>query len=605
MTPLAAWWLCLVKDLREVVRDRRALIMQLVVPALVGPLAMLAVAAIGSQVERGGSEPVRIGVVGDGLDTLITGRGATVAALADWPAGASAALPALRSAGLPAVIVVTATGAAVWLDGAHPQALAARQAAGGAADDWREARRDALLAAAGVPASASALTVTMHDTAPRSEQLRSHLGWPLLLILALVAAAAAATVAADLVAGARERGTRDWAWALPVPRSTQVLATATAVTLSAAVAATMNLASLAATLGILGGKIAGGGGLDGAAALLLPGMAAVLPLAVAVGCWATAMAHGSASSREAQSALAPLVVVVLGLGLGGCLPALRPGLPWDLVPITGLVLALRDAMQGGAPWGHLALAVASTLAAGGLGAALAVRLAGQDLAVAEDPPVPDLLAAGLTFLAAVAGFLATGIACHGGPPWLATGLPLLVLGAVPVLVSRWRGWDLAAGLGLRRVPVETLLWSVLIGLGALLVSGLCAGAQSVILPADEDMAAVERQIRDVLGGIRAAGGLPLLLLVVAVIPGVCEELLCRGLLLSAVRRRLGPRIAVWSTAIVFAALHGSEYRFLPQLVLGLLLGLLTLRTGSVLPAMVVHAVHNGIVVVAMEFSPAP
>ncbi|MFM2089784.1 MAG: hypothetical protein RLZZ127_273 [Planctomycetota bacterium] len=594
---IAAWLLALGKDLREVLRDRRALLMQIAVPALVGPLTMIAMGVIGAQVERGGDRPLRILVDDAALAPELATRSASAAVVADLPADAGAALARLRRDQVPAAVALRSGSAAVWLDGAHAQALAARQAAVGAAEAWREARRDALLAAAGVPASTAAVAVLVRDAAPRTETLRSHLGWPLLIVLALVAAAAAATVAADLVAGARERGTRDWGWALPLPRSAQVAAVAAAVSLAAALAATVNLGSLALSLALLGGRFGGGDLVAGALALVGPGLLAVIPLSLAVGGWATALAQGAASAREAQATLAPLVLGVTGLGLAGCLPGLRPGLPVDAVPVTGLVVALRDAMQGGAPWASLATAIAATLAAGIAGTAVAVQLADR-AGDGPGPRAPGLLAGGLAFLATVAVLLGTAALLQDAPRWTAP-LALLTLAAVPLGIAAAAGWEPGPALGLRMVPPRTLLLAMLLGVAAVLVSALCATAQHAVLPAGERMADVEQQVRGALDAIRAVGGLPLLLLLVAVVPGVCEELACRGLLLHAVARSLGPRVAVWTSAIVFAALHGSEYRFLPQLVLGLVLGMLTLRTGSVLPAMVVHAVHNGLAVAAM------
>ena len=80
-------------------------------------------------------------------------------------------------------------------------------------------------------------------------------------------------------------------------------------------------------------------------------------------------------------------------------------------------------------------------------------------------------------------------------------------------------------------------------------------------------------------------------------PGVCEEVLCRGVLLHGLRSRYTVPVAVLVSSLVFAALHGSPYRFLPQACLGALLALLTLRCGSIWPAVLLHAAHNGIAVV--------
>jgi membrane protease YdiL (CAAX protease family) len=49
-------------------------------------------------------------------------------------------------------------------------------------------------------------------------------------------------------------------------------------------------------------------------------------------------------------------------------------------------------------------------------------------------------------------------------------------------------------------------------------------------------------------------------------------------------------------ALVFAGFHMSVDRFVPQAVAGVVFGWLTVRTRSVVPAMVAHAAHNGLVV---------
>ena len=96
-------------------------------------------------------------------------------------------------------------------------------------------------------------------------------------------------------------------------------------------------------------------------------------------------------------------------------------------------------------------------------------------------------------------------------------------------------------------------------------------------------------------------GLPweLVLITLALAPGVCEDFFFRGLLLGALRRVLSPTGTVVATALLFGLFHviaGNVFtpeRFLPSAFLGLVLGWVRLRTGSVLPSMLLHAIHNG------------
>jgi len=82
-----------------------------------------------------------------------------------------------------------------------------------------------------------------------------------------------------------------------------------------------------------------------------------------------------------------------------------------------------------------------------------------------------------------------------------------------------------------------------------------------------------------------------ILLCAAVLPGVCEEVLFRGVLQGVLRRR-GERWAVLVTALLFAAYHLHPWIFVPALFLGIVFGTLVQRTGSLLPGILAHTATN-------------
>ena len=84
---------------------------------------------------------------------------------------------------------------------------------------------------------------------------------------------------------------------------------------------------------------------------------------------------------------------------------------------------------------------------------------------------------------------------------------------------------------------------------------------------------------------------------VAVVGPVAEEILFRGVTYGALRRRWGVGWAVVSSAALFAALHTDPIALVPIFVLGLLLAGLYERTGSLIPSMTVHIVHNSVMLV--------
>jgi membrane protease YdiL (CAAX protease family) len=85
---------------------------------------------------------------------------------------------------------------------------------------------------------------------------------------------------------------------------------------------------------------------------------------------------------------------------------------------------------------------------------------------------------------------------------------------------------------------------------------------------------------------------PVDVITACVIAPVLEELLFRGLILQGFAQRYGGAKALWLSALLFSAAHANVHQFLGTLPFGLLAGWLVLRTGSLWPAMVAHALFN-------------
>ena len=81
---------------------------------------------------------------------------------------------------------------------------------------------------------------------------------------------------------------------------------------------------------------------------------------------------------------------------------------------------------------------------------------------------------------------------------------------------------------------------------------------------------------------------------IAVGPALTEEIAFRGALLGALRRPLGAAAAVITSAVLFALIHipPGGYRVPFALALGLALGALRIRTGSIVPGAIAHAALN-------------
>jgi ABC-2 type transport system permease protein/sodium transport system permease protein len=88
----------------------------------------------------------------------------------------------------------------------------------------------------------------------------------------------------------------------------------------------------------------------------------------------------------------------------------------------------------------------------------------------------------------------------------------------------------------------------------------------------------------------------LVVLSLAIIPAVFEEFCFRGFIFGALRTRLSGSATIVASALLFGVFHEilSSGRLLPSTFLGLVLGWVRLRTRSVLPGMLLHALNNSL-----------
>ena len=83
------------------------------------------------------------------------------------------------------------------------------------------------------------------------------------------------------------------------------------------------------------------------------------------------------------------------------------------------------------------------------------------------------------------------------------------------------------------------------------------------------------------------------LLFISVAPGVCEEVFFRGYFQRRLQRRWSPWAAIGVTSLLFALFHMVPHTVVAVFPLGVWLGWIAWRTGSIWPGVVCHAFVNG------------
>ena len=173
----------------------------------------------------------------------------------------------------------------------------------------------------------------------------------------------------------------------------------------------------------------------------------------------------------------------------------------------------------------------------------------------------------------------------------------MIVPAVVILARR--RYSLSMVLRLRPVSGRVLLLSVFIGFTLSIIGDELERLTHFILPLPKELESLFSS--ELLKNILTANSLPEWILLIAtlmVFAGLFEEMLFRGMLQNALEDRMDITRAVISTAIIFSLIHFNPYWVVPIAILGVFLGVLAWKSQSIFPSAIVHAVNNGMALLA-------
>jgi len=509
------------------------------------------------------------------------------------------------------------------LQGAHVEtvlcegSLASREAA-----DYVEDRINAVSGLMTAPLSRPAslrpalpLSGRSQSVAPQQQSTALLSLLPLVLLLMTVTGGVYPAI--DLTAGERERDTLESLMTLPLPRYRLLFAKFIAVVTVTLLTGMMNLIAMCVTMYTLQLETLLFGP-EGLSALLV--LKLFLVLVVFGFFYATLLLLLTCSARsfkEAQAYLIPLLMLSLAPGMSIAMPGWNLDYQTAMMPLMNMLLLARELFEGETSLGPAIVALITTAGYGVLALYAASRIFGND-AVAHGsssswsdllrrpevgalrpslPMAATLLAALIPGYIFTSGFLARFVGLSMDIRLMASGVTtILLFGVFPLAVLKWYRVDWNSALQLRTTRGDCWPAALMLGLFAWpwmfeLVRGMNALGWTTF--GDRQF----NQVSELLAAWQSIP-FPVLLLVMAVLPGICEELFFRGVLMSGLRQRFSWRVSILFSALAFGAFHVvlaggiSPERIIPSTIMGLLLGWVVWESGSVLPAVLMHVVHN-------------
>lgn len=183
-----------------------------------------------------------------------------------------------------------------------------------------------------------------------------------------------------------------------------------------------------------------------------------------------------------------------------------------------------------------------------------------------------------------------------GSPDVTTAMMItttVIFSLLTIIVFLWAGWTKVSPTWLRTRPWMVLIWSVIAALG-LVVPSAWLQEHMPELPNF-----VEQEFDMIL---KDRWGY----LTIGLLAPLAEEIVFRGAALrSLLASRLSPLAAIVISALLFAVAHLNPAQMPHAFLVGLLLGWMYWRTGSILPGMAYHWANNSAAYVLYAFYPNP
>ncbi|MGE5195219.1 MAG: ABC transporter permease subunit/CPBP intramembrane protease [Deltaproteobacteria bacterium] len=475
-----------------------------------------------------------------------------------------------------------------------------------------------------VPVQSVRRAVEESETAAGTGAISLRSVVPFILILMTVTGAVYPAI--DLTAGERERGTLEVLMAAPIPRLGILLAKYVTVLAVALLTAAANLVTMTITIAVsgLGPVLFGESGFPAGA------MAAVFGLLLLFAAFFSAVllvvTSTARSFKEAQAYLIPLMLVSLAPGMLSLMPDVKLAGVLLVTPLANIVLLGRDLLEFKATGPATLIVVASTLLYAAAAIGMAARIFGaESVLYSSQSGWSDLLRRPRA--AQSAPTVTSALVCLAlvFPAWflffnlmpflnsdvftqLALGalMTAIVFGGIPLAACRLRRVPVGPAFRLPASPLPVFIAAALVGLSLWI---LCQ--EIVVLLNWHDLTLNPRlveKLKEYVERLRSVP-MPVVLLVMAVTPAFFEEAFFRGFLFAALRPRTSPAMAIVATAVAFGFFHWispslmASERFVSSTLVGLVLGWVRWQTGTLLTGILLHTLHNGFLVLLAYYEP--
>jgi sodium transport system permease protein len=459
------------------------------------------------------------------------------------------------------------------------------------------------------PAILDAVATKEDNVADKDRMLGSFIGKILPYFLIMLTLSGGMVISSDLMAGEKERKTLETLLVSGARRNEIVIGKYLAVITFSFVTVICNLVSIYLSMQQLMTQELETSGLHlplGSVGLMILVM---IPFISFISGLLLMVSTFSRNMKEAQSYLSPIMMGCMMLSFAPLLPGIDLNPAIALIPVVNLALLFKEILLQQFNLLHFSLVVGSTVVLDALTIWGMVKMFNNEATLFRVEEEKSLKFWGKNrtnafspgFAVVVFAILLT-LLFYVGSKWQAkditTGLmqtEVILIYLPAYLIFRITKTNVNDAVRLHMPKLSALGLAILAAVPVLILATKLMDLVNLVYPIPTDYLL---RMSDLLR--MKDSTLWMKLLVIGMMPGICEEFLFRGYFMSVFRKN-GFWSSIIITAFMFAVFHLDPFRGIPVFFLGIWLGFLMRRADSIIVAMVAHALNNSLSILLGEY----
>ncbi len=494
-------------------------------------------------------------------------------------------------------------------------------------DKMEEKKADESIQEAGLSVDAvmNPIIVNDKDIASSEQSAGSMLGTilPFLLVFSLLIGTMYPAI--DTTAGEKERGTLETLLTLPVSNREIIIAKFLTVALIGIISAILNVVSMGFMafymfhimkdefVGMMGISF-GGFNIAKFVPAIIFTILAILAFSLFISAVTMCITAFAKSYKEANNYITPLTLVVMFTGYIGFIPNVELTHKMALVPIANICLMIKNLLLFKVDYGIIAIVLISNVVYAFLAVMFLGKIYDSESVLFDEgrfslqlfqkrrnikkggTPTPGD-AWFITFLVMfVYIFLGTLLQIKYGIGGV-FGIQMIIL-VIPLIYVFYTKKSLKETYSFKKTHALSFVAALFLGIGTILIGGIITQFVAMIFPNEAENVGTE------LESVLMTDSPVITLLVTAVAPAICEEMMFRGFLLSSFRSKYKIVTSIILVSVIFGVYHMSIVRFFTTAVLGAALAAVVYFSDSIYPAMMMHFMNNSLAVAEMYYPDA-